>query len=67
MSQEICNECCGCGFKIGAPVYDSFTTTAPIVITNTIECKKCKGTGWYNVDEIISVPIKYVKDEYFKK
>jgi hypothetical protein len=31
-----------------------------------IPCRFCNGKGWIDEDEIISVPRKYVKDEYFK-
>jgi len=31
-----------------------------------VPCKYCNGTGWIDEDEKITIPRKYVKDDYFE-
>lgn len=32
-----------------------------------VPCKFCNGKGWIDEDELLTVPRKYVKDEYFDR
>jgi hypothetical protein len=38
------------------------TVASPYAI---VPCKYCQGKGYIDEDEIISVPRKFIKDEYF--
>jgi hypothetical protein len=50
------------------PNYGELTTSAgQESITIGVNCKYCSGKGWIDLDELIVVPRKYVKDEYFEK
>ncbi len=60
-----CDKCSCSGIYIG--------WGGPVVITTgsisggaiATDCKYCNGKGYIDDEEIISVPRKYVKDEYF--
>jgi DnaJ-class molecular chaperone len=63
-----CKHCSGSGKYIayGGPVEMTtagFSKGGAIVVN----CKYCNGTGQIDEEEIISVPRKYVKDEYFEQ
>ena len=78
-----CEKCCGCGFTVGfngpsykpaeTPIlpYSPQTSGGGVVVLGTgfpqMPCKKCDGTGYYDPDQLISVPMKSVKDEYWEK
>jgi len=78
MAKQICKYCCGCGFKVGIPIYpcEEPSLVSPTTgiwplgnypVTNqTIKCKACNGTGWLDEDREVFVPIKFVKEEFFK-
>ena len=57
---------CGCSGKYidytGEQMQNSGSVTPGYAI---VDCKYCKGTGYIDEDEIISVPRRFVKDEYF--
>jgi hypothetical protein len=62
-----CDKCCCTGFTIGWSGQEIHTTAGRISGgAVSIPCKKCDATGWFDEDSEISVPIKYVKDEYFE-
>ena len=48
-----CKHCSSSGVYIG-------------ILMISEDCKYCNGMGWINEDEIISVPRKYVNNEYFE-
>ena len=54
-----CSKCSCSGIYIG---YGGFNNPAI-----TMKCKFCNGKGWIYPDDMITVPRKYVKDEYFNE
>jgi len=62
-----CKHCCSSGHYIGMPIYNEITYTGgpPAVQIYMSNCKYCGGKGYIDEEEIISVPRKFVKDEYF--
>jgi hypothetical protein len=62
-----CKHCISSGNYIGMPIYNypSYTGGPPPVQISINPCRYCKGKGYIDEDEIISVPRKYIKDEYF--
>jgi hypothetical protein len=65
-----CKHCCQSGSAvtlIGPPALPSLTGGYFYPYNHIInKCKFCNGTGWIDDQEMITVPRKYVKDEYFK-
>lgn len=62
-----CSHCCSSGNYMQYVEYLGYHITNPVAINYEIgPCKYCKGTGWIDEDEIIQVPRKFIKDEYFK-
>jgi hypothetical protein len=41
------------------------TSVGNVSPTMIVACKYCKGKGWVDENELIIVPRKYIKDEYF--
>jgi len=66
-----CNRCCSSGIVIkyvGYKTPGGCGTTGFMDYNYTqVKCPKCEGKGYIDEDEIVSVPRKYVKDEYYKK
>jgi DnaJ-class molecular chaperone len=52
-----CNHCGSSGNYVDYGGPDN-----PIII---VPCKYCKGMGYIDEDEMIEIPRKYIKDEYF--
>lgn len=63
-----CKHCCSSGTVIGMPIYNenSFTGGPPPVEISLQWCKYCNGKGWIDENELMTVPRKYVKDEYYE-
>jgi len=62
-----CTKCSQSGIYVDYIGYDpSFNSKSSIPYAN-VPCKYCNGTGWIDDEELITVPRKYVKDEYFKQ
>jgi DnaJ-class molecular chaperone len=65
-----CGECSGTGFKFSQYSFNAVQRGAivgtDICSVRLTPCRKCKGTGWYSPEEIVPVPVKSVKDEYWK-
>ena len=62
-----CKHCSSSGIYIDYVGYpqSSVTGIGTISPIQCVPCKYCGGKGYINEDEIISVPRKYIKDEYF--
>jgi hypothetical protein len=53
-----CDHCCGSGKQI---TYGGQYN--PVV---AIDCKHCGGRGWYDPEELVQVPRKFIDKEYWK-
>lgn len=65
---KACKHCCSSGnvlSYIGNSCPDSISTVYNYNHVITL-CKFCDGKGWIDEDEIMFIPRKYVKDEYFE-
>ena len=63
-----CKHCSCSGTYIGWAGYPTYDSTGRISGgTVALNCRFCNGKGWINEDELITVPRKYIKDEYFKQ
>lgn len=64
-----CKHCCQSGNVveyIGPPIHPS-STAYHYPFNHAIgSCPYCKGTGWIDDEDKITVERKYIKDEYFK-
>jgi len=36
------------------------------IVANIIDCKACNGTGHFDEEELVTVPKKHVKEEYWE-
>jgi len=65
---KTCEICAGTGFLVGYANSFSSDSTAGQTVSGypRIECKKCNGEGKYNEDREVTVPIKFVNEEYWK-
>jgi hypothetical protein len=63
-----CKHCCQSGNYIDFCGYSMFSNSSGIINTpfKLVPCKYCKGIGWIDDEELITVPRKFIKDEYFK-
>jgi len=59
--QMQCEECCGIGFNLGYA--GQYATESGYAIK--INCLKCNGTGWYDGEDLVLVPKKYVDKHYW--
>jgi DnaJ-class molecular chaperone len=64
---ESCKHCASSGIYIDHVGYPPYSITGIGVISpiQTVPCKYCQGKGYIDENEFITVPRKYVKDEYF--
>jgi len=65
-----CEYCSSVGFKVGYGGYDLDKSTAGGYVGICgikVKCKACNGKGYYNDEENISVPRKFIKEEYFNE
>jgi DnaJ-class molecular chaperone len=66
---ESCKHCASSGIYIdyvGYPPYSYGTSVGYELTPNkATPCKYCQGKGYIDENEFITVPRKYVKDEYF--
>lgn len=64
-----CNECSGTGWKLGLPITEHPTSSGDSLIgvyATKIKCKKCDGEGVCDSERLVTVPIKFVKNEFWK-
>ena len=61
-----CYHCSCSGIYIGYGGYNHGTQNDGIIAIEC-KCKYCQGKGWIDEDQEMTVPRKYVKDEYFKE
>jgi len=63
-----CKHCSSSGICIGMPIYNTPSCTGGSSVHEIpyYPCKYCNGKGWIDEEEVISVPRKFVKDEYFE-
>ena len=61
-----CKHCSSSGIYITYVGYPSIMSTGITQTYDTIPCKYCDGLGYIDEDKFITVPRKYVKDEYFE-
>ena len=65
-----CDHCSRSGIYIGYVGYRNNVHTGSQmgdINYNQLPCKYCDGKGYIDEDEMMTVPRKYVKDEYFDK
>ena len=62
-----CERCSCSGFIVGMPVVSQGTAGPPGFLLTSTPCPKCKGAGWYDPDELVTVPREWIKDEYWEK
>ena len=62
-----CKYCSSSGRYIGYGGYAYGDTGGQSgIIAVEIDCKACGGTGHFDEEELVTVPKKYVKDEYWE-
>lgn len=71
--RRTCEVCAGSGCQIGVPIPTAPSTTAGMplpagtVLCSVKDCPKCKGYGYYDDAELRTVPIKYIRSEFWKR
>lgn len=61
-----CSKCSCSGYYVDYLGYNNISTSAIINNSTLSICKICNGKGWLEEDELILVPRKYIKDEYYE-
>ena len=64
-----CKHCCSSGNYVDYVGYEQPQTTAIGTISpiRLVPCRYCNGNGYIDEDEIVAVPRKYVKDEFYDR
>lgn len=70
--KKTCKYCSGSGIYIDYVGYTGHAverTTSGInyIPYQSVPCRSCNGTGWIDDEEVVSVPRKFVKEEYWKR
>ena len=68
--EKSCKHCASSGVYIDYAGYLPYSTTITayeLTPNRAIPCKYCQGKGYIDDGDLITVPRKYVKDEYFNE
>lgn len=67
--KQPCKQCSGSGiyidYLVRTPSWSSTCNTEGNY--QPIPCKSCKGTGWVDDEEMVTVPRKFVKESWWKQ
>jgi len=70
VSEKECELCNGTGYKIKTVKLQHGIINISMSIFDSWfyggDCRKCNGTGWYNENDIISIPKKYVHKSFWE-